>query len=251
VQEQILDREAHIAKEMSHVKVARQTHDTFTQIANQYAPILAAEGVDPIQATQSLFKTVAQLRLGTQTQRAQVIAELINNYDINIGTLDDVLSGSISDDAPTAYDNRGGPPEIDRIIEERLAPITQLLSQEQDRQRQQVYEQAHDVVEQFAETAEFLADVRMDMADIIDAKTRQGVKISLQDAYDAACQLNPEIRSILQQRQQQTLATANQQTLAQKRDASGSLNGKKTGVAVKTQSSGSLRGDIAAAFDAL
>ena len=54
-------------------------------------------------------------------------------------------------------------------------------------QLQQHQDTAPKHVPDFAAGNEFLADVRLDMADLIDMAAKQGRPLNLQQAYDRAC----------------------------------------------------------------
>jgi hypothetical protein len=230
-----------MAISMQNTAQARQTHDSFNQLAQSYAPILAAEGVqDPMQAVQGLFKTVAELRMGTPEQKAQKIAAMINNYGVDIEALDNALVGN----EPQPSQNTA----IEHMIEQRMAPVNQLLGQLQERQQatvQQTQQAADQEVAQFQ--GEFLSDVRNDMADIIDAAASRGQEMNLQKAYDIAVSLRPEIQSVLSERQKNADLLGQEQVLSQKRNAASSLNGRQSGDGSGNEDL-SLRDQIAQGF---
>jgi len=243
VQEQVAAREKDMAEAMANTKQARQTQDFFDKVSSSYAPVLAAEGVNAFAATQSLFETAAQLRLGSPQQKAQVLAEIINNYGVDIPVLDQVLSGTIQTEP------EGDEERIQRMFDERFGPIADAFSQMENGRTEAARTNAENEVTAFAKNAEFLEDVRLDMADLIDLRHNQGRPISLQDAYDACCQANPEIREILAKRADTERLNKAQEELARKKDAGSSLNGRKSGVAPKDSSNTSLREDLEEAMN--
>lgn len=243
VQELVAAREQEVTDVIANTKAARQTHDAFTQLANSYAPVLAAEGVDPMQATQSLFQTVAQLRMGTPAQKAEVIAELIGNYDVDIGTLDAVLT-----DQPV------GDPEEERLnamFEQRFGPMLQAMQGMQGMQQHAAEQRdaaARDEVVAFSEKAEFLDDVRLQMADLIDMAHARGQQMTLEQAYDVACRAHPEISAIMQEREKAERIKGAAQSVEEKRKAASSLSGRKTGAGGKDGNL-SLRDSLSDAWD--
>ena len=243
IQKHINDRETEIAQHMEHTSTARKTHDRMAQLGQSFAPVLAAEGVsDPLQAVEGLFNTVAQLRMGTAEQKAQTVAGLIDHYGIDITTLDNALVGSQTP-APNA--------EMERLLDQRMAPVNQLmqqLQQAEQSQQQATVQQAQQTVDQFAPNAEFLNDVRHDMADLIDLAAKRGQKMEIKEAYDKACALNPQVSQVIDQRKQQEALTGRTAALQGKQLAASSLNGRRGG----TPSSGgpmSMREQLNSAWD--
>jgi hypothetical protein len=118
----------------------------------------------------------------------------------------------------------------------------------QQQQAQQQQETAENEVVAFGENAEFLADVRMDMADLIDMASKRGQSMTMQDAYNKACVLNPQIQAVLQQRQQHKQLTGNSNTMANKRLAGSSITGNRGGGGAGG-SGGSMRDTISNAWD--
>ena len=248
LQDKIISREQDMASTMEGTAQARQTHDKMAQLGQNYASVLAAEGVnDPMQAVESLFQTTASLRMGTTEQKAQTIAGLISHYGIDIQALDNVLSGEVTQ-------STGENAQLEQMINQRMAPIDSLMqriSQQETQQQEQQKTEATNSVKDFAQTAEFLPDVRNDMADLIDMASARGQTMTLQDAYNKACTLNPQIQEVLSQRQQQQRLTGNSSNMARKRSAASSLNGRMSGgVNAPDPSTMTLRESISAAWDA-
>lgn len=245
LQERILAREKHIAETVSGTKDARKIASRIDGMRQTYGAIMAAEGVnDPMQAIDGMFKTVASLRMGTPVAKARVIADMINHYGVDVTALDDVLVGQEPKSA--------GDPQmaaVQKMLDERLGPVNQLMQgltnyQKAAQQGQQT--QAQQQVQQFAEKAEFLNDVREDMADLIDLAAKRGQTMTLQQAYDTACQIHPEISKIVAGRR----VTGGQADIDRKRAAASSVNGRRGGALQQQEGDGSLRSTIAAAWDA-
>lgn len=243
LQEKIVSREKEMADVMANTQQARQTHDWIQSLAQSYAPVMAAEGVaNPLEAIQGLFKTVASLRMGTPQDKAAQMANLIKHYGIDIQALDSVLAGQ----APSASPNS----QLESLIEQKMQPVNQLMQQMgqyQEHQKQQVQHSAQGQIQEFAKDHEFLNDVRNDMADLIDMAAKQGRNLSLQEAYDRAIALNPEISQIIDQRKKQEALLGNNQNLAAKHNAASSLAGKRSGIAAGEPMN--LRESIQSAWD--
>ena len=238
VQKIIHDREKFIATNMQESAQSRGVHQHIAKVAQAYKPIMDAEGVsDPLVAIDGLFKTVAELRMGSPEQKAVRMAAMIKHYAIDVEALDNALVGQ----TPVPSANSA----MENMINERMAPVNQLLEQLQGRQlksQEASVKEAEDAVAAFE--GEFLSDVRNDMADLIDFASARGQQMSLQDAYDKAVILRPEIQSVLTQRQKDAELLGNQNNLSGKLDAASSLSGKQSGGGDGAMGGGSLRGTI-------
>jgi hypothetical protein len=67
------------------------------------------------------------------------------------------------------------------------------------------------------------------MADLIDMAAKRGRDLPIQEAYDKACALNPEISSVITERARVETLLGNKTTLANKRNAASGLNGQQLG----------------------
>ena len=243
LQRKIVAREKEMADSMANTADARQTHDYISQLGQSYAPVLAAEGAQsPLHAIKSLFDTVASLRMGTASDKAKTMGQLITHYGIDINALDSVLAGQEPQQGPNS--------EIEKMLDQRLAPVNQMMQSLGDMQQQKQQanqQQVQTEIEQFAQENEFLGDVRNDMADLIDMAAKQGRNLTLQEAYDRACSLNPQISSVLADRARQNELLGNQQSIASKHSAASSIHGRQGGVADTAQMS--MRDQIANAWE--
>ena len=93
-----------------------------------------------------------------------------------------------------------------------------------------------------------LNDVRNDMADLIDMATRQGRDMPLQEAYDKACTMHPQVSAVMAQRAQQEQLAGKQQQVATKKAAASSLRPGNPG-GQTTNSAGTLYDALSAAWD--
>lgn len=224
VKSKIAERENQMAQAMQGTAQARQIAHQMGGIAQQYGSVMAAEGAqDPMQMFGALMQTVAELRMGTPQQKAQRLAGLVNHYGIGIEDLDTALAAQYGGEAAEQVQQQS---QLEQLLDQKLAPVQQFMQ----RQQQQTYQQqmasqqsAVAEVDQFATTAEFLPDVRHDMADLIDLATRQGREMSIKEAYDKACAMNPQIAGVLDQRRQQEELVNAQKSVASKKSAASSL----------------------------
>lgn len=250
VRSKIAERESQIAQAMQGTAQARRIAQDFTAVANQYGSVMAAEGVqNPVQMFDSVMRTVSELRMGTTQQKAQTIANLIQAYGVDIETLDGALAGAID---PSAAPSQAGSPDLEALLDQRLAPVNQMMQQLAGMQQQKQHvsqQEAVQEVNEFASTqeGEFLDHVRNDVADLLDLATRQNRQMTLKEAYDKACAMNPEINRVLEQRRQQQSLVQGQQSLASKRNAASTLRpGNNRAPKAEPQS---LYDSISAAWD--
>ena len=247
VKQQIIKREQEIATAMQGTAEARRTADTVNKFVGNYQQVLAAEGADnAMEALEGIVNTVSVLRMGSPQQKAQAMASLVGHYGVDLNTLDSAIASTITGEQMAAPE-QGGNPDIERMIEERMAPVNQLMNgvtQFQQQQQQKTQQATQQNIQQFAADPanEFFADVKQDMADMFDLATKRGQKISLQDAYDKAVAINPQISGVLNKRQ-----TA--QSLTQKRNASSSVSSVNTRAPVRETSGQDLRSDILDAWE--
>jgi len=245
LQQRISAREQEMDDLMANTKDSRVVHERMSQLANSYAPVLAAEGVnDPVQAAEGLFKTVAQLRMGSAAQKAQTIAQLVNHYGVDITSLDNALVGV---EQPVASQTS----EVEQRVAEQMQPFNQVMEMLQKASTEKTEAAKTDAaaaVTQFAANAEFINDVRNPMADLIDAASARGQDLSLEKAYNMACLLDPEISQVLEQRKANESLMAASNTLEGKRKAATSLNGRRSGVATH-QGGINRRSDLLQAWD--
>jgi hypothetical protein len=225
IQQQIHKRETEIARSLNDGANNRKLGEGFTQLMSPYQSLFAAEGVrDPMQAVSGLMETAAALSMGNPQQKAQRLAQLINHYNVDITELDSVLSGQPSANPQSS--------QLDQMLNEKLAPIQQFMGNMQQNQQQQQQQQGQRVqqeVQQFSQNAEFINDVRNDMADLMDMAAKRGQKMTLQQAYDKSVQIHPEISQVIADRQKNDRIMGNNNSIAQKRQASSSISGHKSG----------------------
>jgi hypothetical protein len=245
LQEKVISREKELNQMLQTTAEARRTSESFTQLTSHFAPVMATlQGNTPIDKVAGLVTTVAQLRMGNPVQKAAIMADLINEFGVDIHTLDSALVGAAPD--PEVQQQS----QLEQMLAERLAPFEQMMGQQNalvQQQAAQRQEAVNSEVIEFSKTHEFLPDVRLDMADLIDAAAARGVNMTMEEAYTKACAIHPEVSKILSERQEKERLLGGRNTLAAKRAASSSVTGRKTGAGGAENLA--LRDTIAAAWD--
>ena len=217
VRQQISKREQEVNKLLQDTSDARKLHNEFSKTVEPYRSLMASQGINnPLQAVNGLLETAAALSMGNKQQKAQRLAGLIEHYGIDIETLDNVLAGSMPESKPDPNH------DIENIINQRLAPYEQAMQQDRYQQEYAVKQRAAVSVDNISRK-EFFEDVRMDMADIIELATKRGQQITMEQAYERATMLNPEIQKVVRSRQ-------NSADLSTKQNAASSIRGNLSNV---------------------
>lgn len=210
-----------------------QAVDAMVQPYQQY---LAMAGQPPADTIGNLLQTASVLQMGSPQQRAQQVAQIINQFGVDIAMLDSLLAGSEPPPpAPEQY--------VQQAVQQAIQPYQQFMSQfeqQQHMQHQQKMAQMQTELGQFEQTHEFYKDVRADMADILDLAAARNMDMPLEEAYRRACLMHPEVSQILETRGRQPTPT--------QRAAATSLRGAPGGVEVQDEPD-SLRDSIAKAWD--
>ena len=202
VRAEIQRRETEVARTLQDTAEARKTAEAVMKTIEPYQAFIKAENSNPLQAIDNLMGTAARLRTGTAPELAQLVAGIVNQFGTGrfgngfIEMLDSALAGQTPRQDPQQV-------AIEQVLNQRLAPMQNMLTQFQQaqlQQQQQATQAAQTEVSTFLERAEFGEDVREDMADIIEAHQRRGQNITLQDAYKKACLMNDNVRSVISQR---------------------------------------------------
>lgn len=240
IQRQVAKREKDTAAVLQESAGARKLAADFQAAVAPYEHMIRAEGGDTLKAVSSLFQTAAALRTAPPGHKAQLVAQLVRTYGIPIDALDAALSG----ETPKQSQQHQG-----EYRDPRLDQLLARAEQAQQAKQQAVIQRAQQEAAAFAEKAEFIEDVRGEMADYIEMKHRQGVEVTLQAAYDWATRGHPEISKVLQQRESaKTVATA-QASTQRARDAASSVKTQPAGPQGAASPKG-VRGALEAAFTA-
>ena len=242
LQKTIIDRERNysigIQKHAEGAKFAQKVVDTLAP----YRHIMMQEGADEVAAIGNLAQYAATMRVGTQQEKANTLARIIQQYGVDIPTLDNVLSG------------QGVDPEtsrIDQILQQRLAPVEQMV-QDFNRGREENL-RSTDVrlqkeIDDFGGKSEFMEDVREDMADILELNANRGKEVTLEQAYEKAVAMRPDIQEIINSRNKKKELQNSRRKIANKENAASSLDGGSQ-APLENKEAPSVRGAIADAWE--
>lgn len=247
VRAEVARRESEVARTLQETAEARRTAESVMKTIAPYEGFIRAEGSNPLQAIDNLMSTAARLRTGTAPELAQMVAGLVNQFGIGrfgnsfIEQLDSALAGQAPKQDPQAS-------AIEQVLNQRLAPMQNMLTQFQQaqyQQQQQATQAAQSEVATFLERAEFGNDVREDMADLLEAAQRRGQNMTLVDAYKKACMMNDNVRTVLSRRIKAQGAQQTTQAAQKARSAAVQISGSAPMGALKQEST-----DVRSAIEA-
>jgi DNA-binding transcriptional MerR regulator len=236
VREEVMKRETEMNQFVQRTSTQRKIADQFIQTVQPYMGMIQSEGGNPLTAVQNLLQTAAFLRTGPSGQKATLVAKLVKDFGISIEDLDRALVGEKVPEAPED--------KINQLLEQRLAPVNQLLQQIQgvrQQRSQQVDQEVDTEIQQFAQdpTNEFFRDVYNEMADLVEIAARNGRSLSLKDAYDKSCMMSSSVQEVIRTRN------------ASKKSASSSLAPRGAPAGGASSPDDSVRGDLERAFETL
>jgi hypothetical protein len=239
IKAQVLKREKEVADAIGNSTAARRFAQEWSSMVDPYKGLMAAQGATPYQAVDQLLKIGAGLATGNPTHKADIIKNLINQYQIDLPTLDSMLAG----EAPPAgqVDVQG---EVQRALQAQREHDRILAERREG-------ETVKSEIETFSKSkeAEFFEDVRGDMADLMDVAAKRGQNLTIQEAYDRACQLHPEVKKVLDQRAAAIAARKKKSISSKKKRAASSIKGTSSGQTSAPDSPMDTRSAIEQAWD--
>ncbi len=252
VRQEVMRREREVTKVIGESGQARQFMQQFGSVLQPFEQRLRAVGAHPIDAVRELLRSDYILATAPKVQRAQFMARMIKEYDIDVHELDSALARVAPADPVAA--------NLDQLLQQKLAPLQQYIAgiqQREQSQERQSQAQINQSIETMAEDPKYphFEELRMDMADIVDLAAKRGVYLSLPDAYTRAVAMNPEVSKQVASQQAteaQKAANAARNAKAQRAlGASVSVGGAPGGAPSGASGASDRRATIAAAFDNL
>lgn len=210
----------------SHADRAR----AYDQVVQPYSQYLQSLGTDAPSAIAYLLKTEHALRTADPVTRNQEFIKLAQTYGIDVNALADTPPQD---------------PYVQQLMNElqELRHQQNLLHNERNQENQSV---ANQQIESFKAGHPHFEAVRGDMADLMEMNKA----LSMEDAYDKAVWMRPDIRTtLLDQQRAEAQKKADEQTRLDKaKAAAASVKGSGSAAAGVQPLKGSLRDVIAAQF---
>ena len=207
-----------------------------------YAQIMAMEGADELTAVGNLARTAAVFRLGSPQEKAGTIADIIRVYGIDISMLDSMLVG----ESPVTPEET----KMQTMLDQRLGPVEQMMKQvsgARESYQSNTVNHVNQEITEFENNAEFMSEVRSDMADLMEMAANRNQTMTLQQAYDKAVLLNPDVSAVLESRNTQKRLKNNATKLKAKEAAASSVTGSIGGEGSNTAAD--LRSTLADAWE--
>jgi hypothetical protein len=229
---EVIRRESHVNRVLAENADARSYAGAIHQVVERHANRIAEFGIPPAQVFDTLLEADRMLSTAEPVQKAQYMAKLIKDYNIDISALDNALSGA----TPAIPDVSR---QVQMQVDAALAPFRQQQQAAQEADYQAVVETIESMVDN-PDYPQFEA-VRDDMADIIEIKAKRGIYISLPEAYNI----------VTGQPQQRVAAVKQNNATAQKaKSAAVSVSGTPTSSAGGADPT-DLRGTISSILDGI
>jgi hypothetical protein len=217
VRKYIAERQGHYEAGIAKFRDGAQRAEQMDKALAPYQQFFAINGNNPARAIDGVLSTASVLQMGAPQQKAQMVAQMIQQFGVDIPTLDGILSGQAPENVP--HGTNDVQQQVQAALQPYIEPIQQWRQSQQTQQQQQA-NQVNNEIQQFAADPknEFYKDVRNDMADLIESYGRRGEHLALSDAYERACRMNPEIYNVMAAREAA-------KTLQNKQNAAVSLTG--------------------------
>lgn len=253
VQAEIHRRERQIDEGLQAASEARRGMEQVTTLFGQFQDLFEYEKQPPLQTVASLLNISKTLRFAPAPQKAQLMAQVIHGFGVDLKFLDQALSMLVTPQDPAAQAVQSQSQLIQQAIQREMAPMRELMGglqlQRQGQQQQQELIMKSEI-QTFADDPknQYFEVVKDVMADILEAGAARGQKISLQEAYQRAILANNDLAG---QYSQQQLSQAAQRASAPASQAQAlagmSVTGAPSGASVSPNSGVNLRADIEAA----
>lgn len=220
-------REHETSRVLNESANSRRFQSEFVNVVKPFAHLIRARNSTPLASVQNLMQTAAMLTTGNQQQKAAIVAEILDNYGVDIKILDDVLSKRPTN--PNVGNN-----SITPQMETALRPVYEFMNRVDQGRAQHIQAIQEDAQQTFEEAMvdpkmPFLNDLRDDVADFMEIAAARGVEMTIAQAYDKAVNFNPEIKKIVDQRARAAALNKDPKRIARARRAASSINGAPRG----------------------
>lgn len=190
LKQEIARREADVHKEFTRQDTERNLGLQFKKAAEPYAALIQQEGGNPIKGFQNYLETARILRSGDPQTKVQLVRQMCQQFGIDLG-LTQNTDPNLQHQQPQ---RQAIDPNTQRLYT-RLSQLESVLNSQQAnaQNREQTELQAN--IQAFASNPkhEHFEAVKPAMAALLQSGQAQ----SLEEAYDAALWMRPDIRSSL------------------------------------------------------
>jgi len=253
VQGEILRREVDMSRGMEIVAEARRFKQEFDNKVAPYQAEMASRGVTAMDAFDNYLSTAYKLRHSPPAEKAALVGGLIQQYGVSIEMLDQVLTNQ-QNVGPGNGAVPPGDPNVTAAIQHAMAPYQQFMEGVQQNQIQSAEQMQTDIrseITAFSQDVknEFYEDVKLEMASFLEAAAMRSQNMTLQEAYDRAILLRPDLAELVAQRKLQSEADARSTAAAAAKAKAVGVQGSSPDTGAGRSQPASLRGAIEAAMD--
>lgn len=249
VRQEVARREHQTSVVLNESAQARRVFTELGQAVQPYAARLQSLGIDPITATRELLKSDHLLTTAPKAQRAQYMAKMIKDYDVDIEALDAALSGQVAHAQDPEVQIQA---KVQQLLQQQLAPYQSLLVEQQQREQAE-QQQLAQTIQSYASNPKYpyFDQLRQEMADLIEISARRGAPLTIEQAYNKAIQLDPTVSLEVANQQKLSLAAKANAQAQRAIKASSSVGGAPSSGMFGAPVGSDRRSTIAAAFDSL
>jgi hypothetical protein len=250
VRAEAMRRESDFNRAWQESAPVRQLGSEIQKVLAPYQEMIERAGSNPLQAISGLLDTRARLESADPMTRAQMGAMIVKEFGIDIALLDSALAGL---PIPKPSADPSIMHEVNRLVEQKIAPVQQIAKTFEQYQRQ-VQEKreaaAMAEVEAFSRGREHMGndDILETMADLIDVAGKRKFPITMEQAYEQACRLHPEIGKVMIARSTSSSALQLKQAAQRSRSAAVSVSGSPSGIASEQTPADDIRSHLEAAI---
>jgi hypothetical protein len=185
VREYIWQREEETRSGIEPMKTKAQFADQVNKAMEPYMPTIQGLGIDAPTAIQALMQADYTLRNSPPEQKRAYLAQLASQYGINLGDVG--YDQQVGPTDPAIYELRN---ELNNVRGE----VVGWKKQQEEVQNQTLLSE----IDEFANKADYFEEARPTMIQLLNA----GVATDLQDAYEKAIRLDPDLSEQVQQSRQ-------------------------------------------------
>jgi hypothetical protein len=237
LKEYAYQREEQMKAGIEPLKAKAQFADEINEVVQPYMQTIQGLGIDAPKAVKALLEADHALRYSTPEQKLQLFGRLAQQYGVNLGQMANLPQQVAVD--PTVY-----------ALQNELNSVRGEVNNWKQQQEQAQNSVLLGEINQFSQKAEHFEEARPVMIQLLQS----GVATDLQDAYDKAVRLDPNLFETIQQSKQaevdaQKRAAANKAAKSA-RAAAVSVKGSTPGTVTTTKAQ-DRRSLLAEQFDSM
>ena len=237
IQEYAWQREEQMKAGYEPLRAKAEYADQMQQVVQPFMQTISGLGIDAPRAVKALLEADHALRYSTPEQKLQLFNRLAQQYGVNLGQMEGLPQQTLADPAVYALQN-----ELNAVRGE----VNTWKQQQEQAQNQTLLGE----IGQFSQKAEHFEEARPAMIQLLQS----GMATDLQDAYEKAIRLDPNLFDAVQLSKQADV-DANKRAAANKaaksaRAAAVSVKSSTPGAATTTKAQ-DRRSLLAEQFDAM